>query len=60
MPSGSLCFLVFYAGLGLAEAKALVDSAPAPIKEAVPTAEAEESLIFYEKLLVYFACFHPS
>ena len=47
-------------GLGLAEAKALVDSAPAPIKEAVPTAEAEESLIFYEKLLVYFACFHPS
>ncbi|MBQ6380849.1 MAG: 50S ribosomal protein L7/L12 [Clostridia bacterium] len=29
-------------GLGLAEAKALVDSAPAPIKEAVPTAEAEE------------------
>ena len=30
------------AGLGLVEAKALVDGAPATIKEAVPTAEAEE------------------
>ena len=29
-------------GLGLAEAKALVDSAPATLKEAVPTADAEE------------------
>ena len=29
-------------GLGLAEAKALVDGAPAAIKENVPTAEAEE------------------
>lgn len=30
------------AGLGLVEAKALVDGAPATIKEGVPTAEAEE------------------
>ena len=30
------------AGLGLVEAKALIDGAPATIKEAVPTAEAEE------------------
>lgn len=30
------------AGLGLAEAKALVESAPKPIKEGVPKAEAEE------------------
>jgi large subunit ribosomal protein L7/L12 len=29
-------------GLGLAEAKALVESAPKPIKEGVPKAEAEE------------------
>jgi len=29
-------------GLGLAEAKALVDGAPAPVKEGAPTAEAEE------------------
>ncbi len=29
-------------GLGLKEAKALVDGAPAPIKEGVPQAEAEE------------------
>jgi len=29
-------------GLGLKEAKELVDNAPKPIKEAVPTAEAEE------------------
>lgn len=29
-------------GLGLAEAKALVDGAPAAVKENVPTAEAEE------------------
>jgi len=29
-------------GLGLAEAKALVDSAPATVKEAVATADAEE------------------
>ena len=29
-------------GLGLAEAKALVDGAPATLKEAVPTADAEE------------------
>ena len=29
-------------GLGLAEAKALVDSAPATLKEAVPTADAED------------------
>ena len=29
-------------GLGLAEAKALVDGAPATVKEAVPTADAEE------------------
>ena len=29
-------------GLGLAEAKALVDSAPATVKEAVPTADAED------------------
>lgn len=29
-------------GLGLKEAKDLVESAPAPIKEAVPKAEAEE------------------
>ncbi|MFC4652542.1 50S ribosomal protein L7/L12 [Lactococcus nasutitermitis] len=29
-------------GLGLKEAKALVDGAPAPIKEGVATAEAEE------------------
>ena len=29
-------------GLGLAEAKALVDSAPATLKEAVATADAEE------------------
>lgn len=28
-------------GLGLAEAKALVDGAPATVKEAVPTADAE-------------------
>jgi large subunit ribosomal protein L7/L12 len=30
------------AGLGLAEAKALVEGAPKPIKEGVPKAEAEE------------------
>jgi large subunit ribosomal protein L7/L12 len=30
------------AGLGLAEAKALVESAPKPIKEGVPKAEADE------------------
>lgn len=30
------------AGLGLAEAKALVESAPKPIKEGIPRAEAEE------------------
>jgi large subunit ribosomal protein L7/L12 len=29
-------------GLGLAEAKALVESAPKPIKEGIPKAEAEE------------------
>lgn len=29
-------------GLGLAEAKALVDSAPCTVKEAVPTADAED------------------
>lgn len=29
-------------GLGLKEAKELVDNAPKPVKEAVPTAEAEE------------------
>ena len=29
-------------GLGLKEAKELVDNAPKPIKEAVPTADAEE------------------
>lgn len=29
-------------GLGLKEAKALVESAPAPVKEGVPKAEAEE------------------
>ena len=29
-------------GLGLKEAKALVESAPAPVKEAAPKAEAEE------------------
>lgn len=29
-------------GLGLKEAKALVESAPAPVKEAVPKEEAEE------------------
>lgn len=29
-------------GLGLKEAKELVDNAPRPVKEAVPTAEAEE------------------
>ncbi|MBR3737277.1 MAG: 50S ribosomal protein L7/L12, partial [Eubacterium sp.] len=29
-------------GLGLKEAKELVDGAPATLKEAVPTAEAEE------------------
>jgi large subunit ribosomal protein L7/L12 len=29
-------------GLGLKEAKAIVDSAPAAVKEGVPTAEAEE------------------
>ncbi len=29
-------------GLGLKEAKAVVDGAPAPVKEAVPAAEAEE------------------
>ena len=29
-------------GLGLKEAKALVDGAPAPVKEGVPAAEAEE------------------
>lgn len=28
-------------GLGLKEAKAVVDGAPAPVKEAVPTADAE-------------------
>ena len=30
------------AGLGLAEAKALVEGAPKPIKEGIPKAEAEE------------------
>lgn len=30
-------------GLGLAESKALVDSAPKPVKENVPKAEAEEA-----------------
>lgn len=30
-------------GLGLKEAKALVDGAPAPVKEAAPKAEAEEA-----------------
>jgi large subunit ribosomal protein L7/L12 len=29
-------------GLGLAEAKALVEGAPKPIKEGIPKAEAEE------------------
>ena len=29
-------------GLGLKEAKAVVDGAPAPVKEGVPAAEAEE------------------
>ncbi|MDD4211402.1 MAG: ribosomal protein L7/L12, partial [Clostridia bacterium] len=29
-------------GLGLSEAKAVVDSAPATVKEAVPTAQAKE------------------
>ena len=32
----------FVTGLGLKEAKDLVESAPAPIKEGVPKAEAEE------------------